>query len=340
MTRIEGDWFKSRQGLCEKDGLRSSSSPNLSFVMLLSVILPAYNRAGCIARALESIKAQGISELEVILGDDASTDSTVEVALSILPDIQVARLTTNQGASAARNAAIRLAKGDLLAFLDSDDEWLPDKLEHQVKFLKEHPEVGLCGSGHLLVSRHGERIPYPGKNPADWRKELHLAESFHGASTCVVRREVMESVGLFDERLRVLEDWDWLLRISKMHPIHVLPGQMAIIHENNPSDADQTAQSLVYFLSKHGEEFRAFGAEHASIVISQHYENTARAFFRHKRPREGCGFLWKSWIMAPLRNPRSLAAFPLAAFDSLLGTEVLPNILADRSRRRIRPPAR
>ncbi len=304
--------------------------------MLISVIIPAYNRADCLGRALESVKAQGIADLEVILGDDASTDSTVELASALLPGLKVARLSTNRGASAARNAALKLAKGDYIAFLDSDDEWAPGKLEAQIDFLEENPEIGLCGSGHLLVSRDGERIPYPGKNPADWRKELHIAESFHGASTSVVRREVLESVGFFDENLRVLEDWDWLLRISQKYPIHVLPEQLAIIHENNPSDADETARSLSYFLTKHAEEFLVYGSGHAAKVNSQHYENAARTFFRHKRSAEGSALLWKSWISAPLRNPQSLAAFPLAAFDSIFGTNVLPAIVSGRSRRRLR----
>jgi len=303
--------------------------------MLISVIIPAYNRAGCIARALESVKTQEISDLEVILGDDASTDSTVELATGILPGIKVARLPINQGASAARNAALKLAKGDFIAFLDSDDEWLPGKLAAQMKFLDEYPEVALCGSGHLLMSRDGGSIPYPGNNPADWRKELHVAESFHGASTSVVRREILESVGFFDENLRVLEDWDWLLRISQKYQMHVLPEKLAIIHENNPSDADHTALSLEYFLSKHGDEFLIEGDAHAANVISQHYENAARTFFRHKRSREGGGLLWKSWITAPLRNPKSLLAFPVGAFDRLFGTEVLASIVADRSRRRL-----
>ena len=308
--------------------------------MLISVIIPVYNRAHCITRALESVKAQGIQDLEVILGDDASTDPTLELAKSILPDVKVARLPSNQGASAARNAALKLAKGDMIAFLDSDDEWGPGKLASQISFLEEQPEVGLCGSGHLLMSRDGEPIPYAGRNPLDWRRELHIAESFHGASTSVVRREVLESVGTFDERLRVLEDWDWLLRISQQYPIHVLPEQLAIIHENNPSDADQTAISLEYFVSKHRAEFRIYGDRHAANAISQHYENAARTFFRHGRTGEGSSLLWKSWIEAPLRNPRMLAAFPLAACDVLLGTKMLSGIVAGRSRRRLRTVTR
>ena len=304
--------------------------------MLISVIIPVYNRAHCITRALESVKAQGIRDLEVILGDDASTDSTLELATSIFPDLKVARLPSNKGASAARNAALKLAKGNLIAFLDSDDEWVPGKLASQIGFLEDHPEVGLCGSGHLLMSRDGESIPYPGRNPPDWRRELHTAESFHGASTSVVRREVLESVGTFDERLRVLEDWDWLLRVSQHYLIHILPEQLAIIHENNPSDADQTAISLEYFVNKHRAEFGIYGDRHAANAISQHYENAARTFLRHDRTGEGCSLLRKSWTMAPLRNPRMLAAFPLAACDLLLGTKMLSGIVAGRSRRRLR----
>jgi glycosyltransferase involved in cell wall biosynthesis len=336
MPWIEVDCLKRQQGLYEKDGLPARSSPNLLLIMLISVIIPVYNRAHCITRALESVKAQGIRDLEVILGDDASTDSTLELATSIFPDLKVARLPSNKGASAARNAALKLAKGNLIAFLDSDDEWVPGKLASQIGFLEDHPEVGLCGSGHLLMSRDGEPITYPGRNPPDWRRELHTAESFHGASTSVVRREVLESVGTFDERLRVLEDWDWLLRVSQHYLIHILPEQLAIIHENNPSDADQTAISLEYFVNKHRAEFGIYGDRHAANAISQHYENAARTFLRHDRTGEGCSLLRKSWTMAPLRNPRMLAAFPLAACDLLLGTKMLSGIVAGRSRRRLR----
>lgn len=304
--------------------------------MLISVIVPVYNRAHCITRALESIKRQEIGGMEVILGDDGSTDSTIELANAVIPEIRVARLSANQGASAARNAALKLSKGDLIAFLDSDDEWAPGKLASQIRFLQNHPDVGLCGSGHLLMSRNGSSIPYPGKNPPDWRRELHFAESFHGASTSVARREVLETIGTFDERLRVLEDWDWLLRVSQRYPIHVLPEQLAIIHENNPSDSDQTAISLECFLNKHRAEFCFYGNRHAASAISQHYENAARTFFRNARRGEGCSLLWKSLIRAPLRNPRMMAAFPLAAWDSLVGTNILSSIVAERSRRRLR----
>jgi glycosyltransferase involved in cell wall biosynthesis len=304
--------------------------------MVISVIIPTFNRAHCIRRALESVKAQESADLEVIIGDDASTDDTVAAVKELMPEATVVCLPVNRGAAAARNAALKIAKGDLISFLDSDDEWLPGKLEKQIRFLVEHPEIGLCGSGHILACKDGSRVEFPGKSTTDWRKELHLSQSFHGASTPVLRREVLERVGFLDESLRVLEDWDWMLRISRESGIHVLPDLLTVIHENNPSNPDHTLQSTDYFLTKHREEFLHFGITHARRVISQHYENAARTLFRYHRPSEGSRMLWKSMTSSPLRNPVSIAAFPLAGVDFLFGTTLLPEVLAKRSRQPLR----
>jgi glycosyltransferase involved in cell wall biosynthesis len=299
--------------------------------MLVSVIIPAYNRAHCIGRALESVKAQGIGDLEVLVGDDASTDATVDVVEKVMPGARVVRLPVNGGAAAARNAVLPLARGNFIACLDSDDEWLPGKLKEQLSFLESHPGVGLVGSGHILACRDGRRIPFPGRNPPDWRRELHEAESFHGACTPLIRREVLERVGLLDDRLRVLEDWDWMLRISREFAIHVLPEALTVIHENSPSNPDQTVASTGLFLEKHAAEFLTYGRAHASRVCSQHWENAARNLFRHGRSAEACGLLWKSVRADPFRNPASLAAFPVALLDAAAGTSLLAAILARRS---------
>lgn len=304
--------------------------------MLISVVIPVYNRVHCIGRALESIRAQKIDDLEVLVGDDASTDGTPEKVLELMPGATVVRLPVNCGAAAARNAVLPKARGEFIACLDSDDEWLPGKLEKQIAFMRAHPEVALVGSGHFLACKDGDREVFPGRNSSDWRRELHSAASFHGASTPLVRRRAMEEVGLQDERLRVLEDWDWMLRFAERFPIHVLSSPLAVIHENNPSDPDRTVESMGVFLRKHGGEFLRYGKEHARRVVSQHCENSARTLFRHGRPQEGCRMLWKSVAAAPMRNPAALAAFPLVFWDWLLGTSLLPSLLAARNRRPLR----
>jgi glycosyltransferase involved in cell wall biosynthesis len=304
--------------------------------MLISVVIPAYNRAHCIKRALESIRAQEIAELEVLVGDDGSTDGTPGKVLELMPEATVIRLTANRGAAAARNAVLPLARGEFIACLDSDDEWLPGKLARQIGYLREHPEVALVGTGHILACKDGTRVNFPGRNPVDWRKELHTAASFHGASTPMIRKAVLEEIGLQDERLRVLEDWDWVLRIAERFPIHVIPDTLAVIHENNPSDPDRTVESMVLFLKKHREGLLRYGKSHARRVISQHQENAARTFFRHGRPQEGCRLLWRSFLQAPLRNPAMIAAFPLASWDAVAGTQILPAVLGHRNRRPLR----
>jgi O-antigen biosynthesis protein len=304
--------------------------------MLISVVIPSYNRAHCIGRALESVKAQGIADLEVLVGDDASTDDTVAEVMRLTPSSGIVRLPVNSGAAAARNAVLLQARGEFIACLDSDDEWLPGKLSAQLAFLRSHPEVGLVGTGHILECKNGMRVVFPGNNASDWKKELQMAVSFHGASTPMIRRNVLDKVGLQDERLRVLEDWDWMLRIAECFPVHVLPESLAVIHENQPSDPDRTLESMGIFLEKHQEAINRYGKAHARRVISQHHENAARTLFRHHRPKEGCRLLWKSIASAPLRNPASLAAFPLALLDSVAGTSTLPFLLADRNRRPLR----
>ena len=297
----------------------------------LSIIIPVFNRAHCIQRALESLSRQGPWDFELIIGDDASTDNTLEIVRAMIPAARSAKLEVNSGAAAARNAALRISSGGYLAFLDSDDEWLAGKLAAQLAFLESHPEVAACATSHIYQLRDGRRREVIVENSLDWSVCLQSGQPFHGASTPVVRRSVLESVGFQDESLRVLEDWDWMLRIAQKHRLHVLSEPLALIHENSPSDADSTLLSTERFLAKHEEAFLSARGNHRQHVLSQHWENAARCFFRHSRNREGCRCLWKSILSAPSRNPARVLAFPLAAMDGLFGTHFLRRILAARS---------
>ena len=294
----------------------------------ISIIIPIYNRAHCIGRALDSIRQQGLEHFEIILGDDASTDGTMDAVRRIFPDAKVAGLPVNSGAAAARNAAMRLATGEFLAFLDSDDEWLPQKIEAQLDYLAKNPDVAVCATSHVFCRRDGIRRDVTVKNPLSWSAVLLEGQVFHGASTPVVRREVLDSVGFQDESLRVLEDWDWMLRISQRHRIHVLPERLAVIHENGPSNADFTHESMKRFLKKHLLEIQSPDVRRR--VESQHWENTARCFFRHSRNREGVACALQSMAISPLRNLALAAALPLALLDGVLGTKSLRRVLAAR----------
>jgi len=297
----------------------------------LSIIIPTYNRAHCIGRALDSIRQQVGGDFEVVLGDDASTDGTLDAVQRIFCDAKVAKLAVNSGAAAARNAAMQLATGEFLAFLDSDDEWLDGKIVAQLAYLESNPNVVGCATSHIYVLRDGRRREVIVENPSNWSVRLQSGQPFHGASTPVVRRNVLESVGMQDESLRVLEDWDWMLRITQKHQFHVLPEPRALIHENAPSNANFTYLSTKRFLAKHGAIFLTKGKAHERNVISQHWENAARCFFRHSRNAEGCRCLWKSIKANPVRMPVLATAWPIAGIDSLFGTRFLRKIIAARS---------
>jgi len=294
----------------------------------ISIIIPVFNRAHCISRALASVRQQRVGDFELIIGDDASTDDTWEVVRREFPSARLARLEVNSGAAAARNAALRIASGEYLAFLDSDDEWLPGKLAAQLDYLEKHSEVAACATAHFYQLRDGRRREVIVENPPDWSVRLQSGQPFHGASTPVVRRSVLESAGLQDESLRVLEDWDWMLCISQRHRIHVLPEPLAVIHENGPSNPDYTHDSMKRFLKKHLAEIESPDVRRR--VESQHWENTARCFFRHSRNREGVACALQSMAISPLRNPALAAALPLAFADGLLGTKFLRSMIAVR----------
>ena len=296
----------------------------------LSIIIPVFNRAHCVLRALASVKKQGVGEFELIIGDDASTDDTWEVVRREFPLARLSRLETNSGAAAARNAALRLSTGEYLAFLDSDDEWLPGKLAAQFDYLEKHPAVAACATSHFYQLRDGRRREVIVENLSEWSVRLQSGQPFHGASTPLVRRSVLESVGLQDESLRVLEDWDWMLRIAQKHRIHVLPEPLALIHENSPSNADFTLLSTERFLAKHDKAFSSAGAAHRRNVISQHWENAARCFFRHSRNREGLACVLRSLAFAPARNPALVAVLPFACIDGWIGSQLLRRVLRAR----------
>ncbi|PIE56983.1 MAG: glycosyl transferase family A [Desulfobulbus propionicus] len=183
----------------------------------VSVILPTYNRAAFIDKAIGSVVAQGRRCDELIVVDDGSTDSTPQLLhrwSTVCPQLRVLR-QGNRGAAAARNTGIRAACGQLLAFLDSDDQWHPDKLEVQLRAMQVNPAYGVS---HTLETwyRHGRRVHQKKKHrPAHGDVFARsLAMCVIGMSTAIVRRQVFERYGLFDESLPCCEDYEFWLRVG------------------------------------------------------------------------------------------------------------------------------
>lgn len=184
---------------------------------LVSVVMPAYNVAWCIRRAVDSVLAQEYRARELIVVNDGSTDDTRAVLESYRGAITVID-QPNRGMSAARNAAIRAACGDFVAFLDADDWWMPQKLSRQVALLTSRPEVGFCSTAARVEDEQGLLLNvWHCCNAGDGMLVRLFAENAAiagGCSAVMARRHLVNEVGLFDETLRGFEDPDLWIRLA------------------------------------------------------------------------------------------------------------------------------
>lgn len=192
----------------------------------VSVVIPTYNQSQYLGQAIASALNQTRPPLEIIVVDDGSTDDTPAVLAGYGDRIRSVR-QANAGVAAARNAGLGLASGDLLALLDSDDIWLPQKLERQVEQFVAHPELGLVHCGVVNVDGNGHPLAEYLDGMAGWvAPEMLLfrrAVVLGGGSATVVSRAVIETVGDFDVNLPPSEDWDFYYRVASRFPIGFVP---------------------------------------------------------------------------------------------------------------------
>jgi glycosyltransferase involved in cell wall biosynthesis len=186
----------------------------------VSVIIPTYNRAHLIGRSIKSVLDQTFIDFELIVVDDGSTDNTEEVVKAYNDQrIRYIRYTKNRGAPAARNTGIRAARGEYIAFNDSDDEWLPQKLERQMAFFERDQggNLGLVVCDYWIVRKNKEILCKPIENRLNYERLLeYFSDSGIGTTQFILKRNIVSPELYFDEKLVALQDWDLLLRLSRI----------------------------------------------------------------------------------------------------------------------------
>ena len=201
---------------------------------LISVILPTYNRADWLTQAVDSVLNQTYAPVELIVVDDGSTDGTADLLTAYGPRLTVLR-QVNSGVSAARNRGIREAAGQWIAFIDSDDCWLPQKLVRQAAFIQEHPQALICQTEEIWM-RNGKRV-----NPKKRHRkfagmifEKSLPLCLISPSAVMLHKSLLEEVGLFDESLPACEDYDLWLRITWKYPVYLVETPLIIKRGGHP----------------------------------------------------------------------------------------------------------
>lgn len=306
---------------------------------LVSVIVPAYNRAETIGRAITSIIEQTYTQLEILVIDDASTDNTYSTLQQLTDSrLKVFQHETNLGAAAARNTGLKHCKGDFIAFLDSDDEWMPEKLELQLEAMSTTTAEKVFSITNALLITEKKHELLIRQHPQDLTRYLHRNCGLGPGSSLVLTRQCFETVGFIDEQFgSCMEDWDWILRMAHVGRYVFLDKALSKIHFNeNPRKVPTVIESTEKFLEKHALEFEEHGARYKTKVSADHLTRLACVCAAQNEFRMGTRYLLKSLWLNPFQRPVPVVLVLLTMMDKLLGSRMLSVVGELRSKTRTR----
>ena len=253
---------------------------------LVSIILPTFNRAQWIEQSVKSALDQSYSNIELIVVDDGSTDDT-RMILSRIDDPRLRyRYQENRGRSNARNHALLMAKGVYIAFLDSDDLYMPEKIGKQVAFLKKNPGTGMVYTSAYCVDEKNNKINYEyvaTKSGFIYKQIAFFKPITITLPTVMTYRDVMNSVGGFDEEMYRFEDTDMWRRISKEYRVDAMPDYTCLLRTHGDNDItsqnpDGIVQALEYYAQKVLREDIEFSQSELCSGLKGLFEYYARSF--------------------------------------------------------------
>ena len=250
----------------------------------VSVVMPVFNGERYVGRAIESVLRQSMADLELFVVDDGSTDGTAALVSEFAGDPRVRYAKqSNQGPSAARNRGIAAAKGQWIAFLDSDDRWTSEKLGRQLRVALQHPEARLIYSAAIQQAEDGKHfgtmVPLLS---GDCLSQLLLGNKITGsASSAMVRRDALDGKWLFDPELLYAEDWDVWLRVAAAHPVAFDAEPTVILTRREESHGSGAARVLTAQLRVLDRAFDTFAAHLRDIAPEARAEAYYMAALTH-----------------------------------------------------------
>jgi len=305
----------------------SIEAPVEATVGLVSVILPTFNRARTLPRAITSVLSQSYSNLELLIIDDGGSDNTAEIVAAVGdPRIRYVVMEKNGGASSARNAGLRLAKGQFIAFQDSDDEWLAGKLERQVRAAQEageaavtvfHPKIlygrddaGLYGPHRVCLLPKIED-----QAEASIKKLIHL-QNLISTQTLLITREAFERAGFFDVHLVNSEDWAFGIELFYKSKVVFIDEPLVVSYMQDDSISmlrRRGAKAQVRILKRLSRM-----PDVSPEIIAGHLGRLGWSIAKLGNPRRGRKLLLKSLKLRP-SDGRNWARLAVVQYRSLLG---------------------
>jgi len=241
---------------------------------LVSVVIPTYNRSSTIIRCIESVIQQSYKNIEIIVVDDASTDNTELVIQKyiILNNFNYIKLPSNVGGAEARNIGVNNSNGDYIAFQDSDDEWMLDKLEKQMLYFNQN-DVDIVFSKIKRISNLGESI-FPKLNVIEPLNMATLLQvNYIGTPSAVIKKQKLIEVSGFDKTLPRLQDWDLFIRLSKNASFYMIPEVLcnAYLQNNSITNNPQAlVKTLTIFANKYKNEINQLTRREQSAVYEKY----------------------------------------------------------------------
>lgn len=277
----------------------------------VSVIIPAYNAARCVGRAIESVLVQTFHDFELIVVNDGSSDDTAGVLARYRDRVRILD-KENGGLSSARNAGLRIARGECVAFLDADDWWLPEKLALQFSLMQADSDVVFCSTAARIVNSQGETT-------GEWRCGLCTSAVLEAifsttayvagsGSAVVARRRSLIALGGFDQRLRSLEDIDMWMRLASIGRYRCIDEPLTVIVKRSESmsrhlDVMRDSAIAVVRNNRHLLPMRKRGAfwRYAYAGVLTDY---AKWEYREGRTAQAIRHLAEAMFMAPVGRGR------------------------------------